>query len=53
MKQNLPDAVRPIVEAAMRTIHEVAPQAEVIDYDMAVPRSKSMVWKLVRYASAG
>ena len=53
MKQNLPDAVRPIVEAAMRTIHEVAPQAEEIDYDMAVPRSKSMVWKLVRYASAG
>ena len=51
--QNVPSAVRPIVEAAIATIREVAPGAEEIGYDMAAPRSKSMVWKLVRYASGG
>lgn len=49
----VPPAVRPIVEAAMATIQEVAPEAEVISYDMAAPRSKSMVWKLVRYTVGG
>src|SRR5690348_1116960 len=49
----LPAAVRPIVEAAIKTIREVAPDAEEIAYDMAPPRSKSMVWKLVRYAVDG
>src|SRR5215472_14935554 len=53
MRKEIPTAVRPIVEAAVETIHEVAPQAQQIDYDMAAPRSKSMVWKLVRYASGG
>lgn len=50
---DVPPAVRPIVEAAMATIDEVAPDAEVISYDMAQPRSKSMVWKLFRYAVGG
>jgi Domain of unknown function (DU1801) len=49
----VPAAVRPIVEAAIKTIREVAPDAEEIAYDMAPPRSKSMVWKLVRYAVDG
>jgi Domain of unknown function (DU1801) len=49
----VPAAVRPIVEAAIKTIREVAPDAEEIGYDMAPPRSKSMVWKLVRYAVDG
>ena len=49
----VPTAVRPIVEAAIKTIREVAPDAEEIAYDMAPPRSKSMVWKLVRYAVDG
>jgi Domain of unknown function (DU1801) len=49
----IPAAVRPIIEAAIATIEEVAPKAEQISYDMAPPRSKSMVWKLVRYASGG
>src|SRR5215472_8885518 len=53
MRKEIPTAVRPIVEAAVETIHEVAPQAQQIDYDMAAPRSKSMVWKLVRYAVDG
>jgi hypothetical protein len=46
-------AVRPIVQAAIRTIREVAPDADEIAYDMAAPRSKSMVWKLVRFAVDG
>src|SRR6201981_1688224 len=49
----VPPAVRPIVEAAIKTIREVAPEAEEIAYDMAPPRSRSMVWKLVRYAVDG
>lgn len=50
---HLPTAVRPIVEAAMATIHDVAPKAEEISYGSAAPRSKSTVWKLVRYAVGG
>jgi Domain of unknown function (DU1801) len=49
----VPPPVRPIVQAAIKTIREVAPDAEEIAYDMAPPRSKSMVWKLVRYAVDG
>ena len=51
--KEVPPAVRPIVEAAIRTIRDVAPDAEEIAYDMAAPRSKSMVWKLVRFAVDG
>ena len=51
--KDVPAAVRPIVEAAIKTIREVAPDAEEIAYDMAAPRSKSMVWKLVRFAVDG
>ena len=49
----VPAAVRPIVEAAIKTIREGAPDAEEIAYDMAAPKSKSMVWKLVRFAVDG
>jgi len=49
----VPPAVRPIVDAAIKTIREVAPDATEIAYDMAAPRSKSMVWKLVRFAVDG
>lgn len=51
--KEVPTAVRPIVEAAIKTIREVARDAEEIPYDMAAPRSKSMVWKLVRFAVGG
>ena len=51
--KEIPAAVRPIVEAAVKTIREVAPDAEEIAYDMGAPRSKSMVWKLVRFAVGG
>jgi hypothetical protein len=51
--KEVPPAVRPIVEAAIKTIREVAPDAEEITYGMAPPRSRSMVWKLVRFAVDG
>ena len=51
--KDVPAAVRPIVDAAIKTIREIAPDAEEIAYEMAAPRSKSMVWKLVRYAVDG
>lgn len=51
--EKVPVATRAIVQAAIATIIEAAPKAEEIDYDMAPPRSKSMVWKLVRYAAGG
>lgn len=51
--EKVPVATRPIVDAAIATIREAAPKAEEIAYDMVAPRSKSMVWKLVRYAAGG
>jgi hypothetical protein len=49
----VPPAVRPIVEAAIQLVRDLAPQADEIPYKSSQPRSKSMVWKLVRFASAG
>jgi len=51
--RSVPDAVRPIVEAAIKVIQDVAPSAEEVSYGMAPPRSKSMVWKLARYRVDG
>lgn len=51
--KGVPAAVRPIVEAAIKTVREVAPEAAEVAYNMAQPRSKSMVWKLVRFTSGG
>jgi hypothetical protein len=49
----VPPAVRPIVQAAIKMVREVAPRAEEVAYNMAAPRSKSMVWKLVRFTLTG
>lgn len=46
-----PSATREIVEAAISTVRSIAPKAEQIPYRMDAPRSKSMMWKLVRYKS--
>jgi ABC-type proline/glycine betaine transport system substrate-binding protein len=51
--KGVPPAVRPILEAAIHTVKAAAPAAEEIPYRMAQPRSKSMMWKLVRYAFDG
>jgi hypothetical protein len=51
--KSVPVEVRPIVEAAIEMVKAVAPRADEIAYEMAPPRSKSMVWKLARYAVGG
>ena len=50
---NIPPGVRPIVEAASKTVRAVAPDAEEIPCLTQKPRSPSMMWKLVRYAIDG
>jgi hypothetical protein len=46
-------AVRPIVEAAVKTVKEVAPKADEVTYRSQPPRSNRAMWKLVRYAAGG
>lgn len=44
----------PIVESAIRIVRDAAPRsAEEIPYRMAQPRSKSMMWKRIRFAVDG
>jgi hypothetical protein len=49
----IPPAMRPTVKAAIRTVKQVAPKAQEIAYRSQAPRSKSAMWKLVRYAADG
>ena len=42
-------AVRPNVQAAIKVVKEIAPHADEVACEMAPPRSRSMMWKLVRY----
>ena len=51
--KTLPPKVQPIVRAAIKSVEEVAPQATEVPYKMGRPQSKSMMWKLVRYAVDG
>jgi len=52
--RKVPAAMRPIVKAAMNTVKAAAPKAaEEIAYRSQPPRSKSAMWKLVRYAKDG
>jgi len=51
--KKIPPSVRPIVQAARRTVKAVAPTAEEISYQGQQPRSSSYMWKLVRYAVDG
>jgi hypothetical protein len=48
--RKLPAALRPIVQAARRTVKAAAPKAKEIAYQSRPPRSKSAMWKIVRYA---
>jgi hypothetical protein len=50
---NVPAGVRPILDAARRTVRAVAHDAEEIPCQSQKPRSPSMMWKLVRYAVDG
>jgi hypothetical protein len=49
----IPSAVRPVIEAARRTIRTVAPEAEEVACQTQRPRSPNMMWKLVRYRVHG
>jgi hypothetical protein len=51
--KSVPLGVRPIVQAAIEMVKSVAPRAEEVAYEMAPPKSKSMVWKLARYTVNG
>ena len=51
--RTLPAAVRSIVQVARRTVKAAAPKAVETGCQMAQPRSKSMMWKLCRYAGEG
>ena len=48
--RRIPPAVRPIVQAARRAVKAAAPHAKEVAYQSTKPRSKSMMWKLVRYS---
>jgi hypothetical protein len=45
--------VRPIVQAARRTVKAVAPKADEISYQSQPPRSSTYMWKIARYAVDG
>lgn len=51
--KKVPPKVRPIVQAAIRTVKEVAPKADEVTYRSQPPRSPGAMWKLVRYAVDG
>jgi hypothetical protein len=51
--RKIPPATRPTVQAAIKTVKEAAPNADEIAYQSAPPRSKSMMWKIVRYSIGG
>jgi hypothetical protein len=51
--KKLPAAVRSTVQAARRLVRAVAPEAGEVPYRTEPPRSKSAMWKLVRYGIDG
>ena len=51
--KKVPATVRPTVKAAIKTVKEIAPEADESAYRSQPPRSKSAMWKLVRYAVHG
>ena len=51
--KKIPADVRPIVQAARRTIKALAPSATEISYRSQPPRSKSAMWKIIRYTVDG
>ena len=51
--KKLPQAVRPTVKAAIKAVKTAAPTARQITYRSEPPRSKSAMWKIVRYSIDG
>ena len=51
--KKIPPRTQPTVKAAIATVKQVAPKAQEIAYRSQAPRSKSAMWKIVRYAAGG
>jgi hypothetical protein len=51
--RKIPPTVRPMVDAAIRTIKEVAPKANEVTYRSRPPGSTRAMWKIVRFAVDG
>jgi hypothetical protein len=51
--RKVPPRVRPLIQAARRTVKQAAPKAEEIAYQTGPPRSGRAMWKLARYAVDG
>ena len=51
--EKVPPTVRPTVKAAIKTVKEIAPNANEITYRSVPPRSSSAMWKIVRYSVDG
>jgi hypothetical protein len=51
--KKVPAAVRPTIQAARRVVKAAAPAATEISYRSQPPRSKSTMWKLIRYEVDG
>ncbi|HEV3096858.1 MAG TPA: DUF1801 domain-containing protein [Candidatus Dormibacteraeota bacterium] len=45
--------MRPTIQAVRRSVKEIAPSAKEISYRSQPPRSKSAMWKIIRYAVDG
>jgi hypothetical protein len=51
--KKVPPTVRPIVKAARRTVKAAAPAAMEIVHMSEPPRSKTYMWKVLRYSTGG
>jgi hypothetical protein len=51
--KKVPASVRPTVQAARRTIKALASSATELSYRSQPPRSKSAMWKIIRYELDG
>jgi hypothetical protein len=52
--EKVPPGVRPVVKAALDSVRKAAPKsAEEVVYRSSQPRSKSAMWKLVRFTAGG
>ncbi len=49
----VPSIVKPTIEAARRLVASVAPHTVEVGYQSHPPRSRSALWKLVRYTVDG
>jgi hypothetical protein len=51
--KDIPTAVRPTVRTARAMVRAAAPKAMEVPYRSSAPRSKSAMWKLLRYVADG